>query len=561
MHSTPESERPTTDEPSAQRAPAHLGPTLLGRPNGELVLRVLGPQQRGRIVRLQAAKCTLGSGPHCTLRLRARGVRPVHCLILRGNSGAYIRRWHADTCLNDAAFTESFLKAGDRLHVGPIELEIIETGTPGAVSKSREQLGQSVSTPTDIAEQLQTTTDELNAALAEAKAELERTQQQYAHDQNRLQTVMQELEQTRQQLTAANTAYEQEKASWEQQRTELRQQIDKLTAENNALESRQADLLSKAEQAAETLRAETERLVEQLKIADQTIQEKTCRIAELESRIQSISEVPACNQTQFLSTPANAFPIDENIAQAEASFMGAGPNADEQAPAAIPDDNPRSTLALGPDFQPMIPESSLPALPDAHRANDRNTVALEPSPEPQLAETTGGNHDSEIQNYMRRLLQRVSGSQNADARKLDSLTADESQPHSSVPESSPPAAVAPDVQQAATQTAPQRVQAPESTSDLAVLRELANLNTQTALTKAQNRRYATAAVRELTLAIGTIAIGAIVFGTSSRLLSSTGLIGLIGLGTGIFMTARGIFYVFQSRPKPRTAKMSSKSRK
>ena len=95
---------------------------------GDLVLRVCNPPRRGQVVRLRSSKCTIGSGPQCTLRLRASGVAPLHCLILRGASATVVRRWASDTRLNAHAFEDALLMAGDRLSIGPVELEVVSVG-------------------------------------------------------------------------------------------------------------------------------------------------------------------------------------------------------------------------------------------------------------------------------------------------------------------------------------------------------------------------------------------------------------------------------------------------
>ncbi|MFH1266584.1 MAG: hypothetical protein ABIK89_12720, partial [Planctomycetota bacterium] len=85
-------------------------------------------------MRLKSKKCTIGSGPRCTLRLRARGVRPLHCLVLRGGAGTVIRSLAPDTRLNGRVFTDAELVTGDRLSVGPLEFEVIE---PDVSSQAR----------------------------------------------------------------------------------------------------------------------------------------------------------------------------------------------------------------------------------------------------------------------------------------------------------------------------------------------------------------------------------------------------------------------------------------
>ena len=95
---------------------------------GDLVLRICGSPRDGQMVRVKSAKCTIGSGPRCTLRLRARGVSPLHCLIVRGPMAAVVRSWAADTRLNHQSFADAALSPGDRLGIGPIELEVVSIG-------------------------------------------------------------------------------------------------------------------------------------------------------------------------------------------------------------------------------------------------------------------------------------------------------------------------------------------------------------------------------------------------------------------------------------------------
>jgi hypothetical protein len=97
---------------------------LLGTPPGELTFSVLTGEHQGRQIQIRNAKCTIGSAPGCTLRLRARGVRPLHCWILRGPGGTIVRCRHPHTHLNGRLFDEAPLSPGDRLRIGSIELEV-----------------------------------------------------------------------------------------------------------------------------------------------------------------------------------------------------------------------------------------------------------------------------------------------------------------------------------------------------------------------------------------------------------------------------------------------------
>ena len=99
--------------------------SILGCPPGELALRVRGATRAERTVRLSAQKCTLGSDPGCTLPLEELGIRPLHCLILRGESQTVVRRWSPDTRLNGRDFSDALLQSGDKLPLGPLELEVL----------------------------------------------------------------------------------------------------------------------------------------------------------------------------------------------------------------------------------------------------------------------------------------------------------------------------------------------------------------------------------------------------------------------------------------------------
>ncbi len=109
--------------------PVNSSAALPSHAEGEpLVLRILANRRAGQVVRLTSDKCTIGSGSHCTLRLVAREVKPLHCLILRGSARTVVRCWAPDTLLNGRAFRDAELNVGDRLAIGPIELEVLEPG-------------------------------------------------------------------------------------------------------------------------------------------------------------------------------------------------------------------------------------------------------------------------------------------------------------------------------------------------------------------------------------------------------------------------------------------------
>lgn len=101
----------------------HLTSPSLPRP---LRLKVIGTARHGQMVEIFSARLTIGSAPQCTLRLRAAGVGPLQCLIIREPSGPVVRSLSVDTLLNGERFREEPLHSGDRLQVGSIELELCD---------------------------------------------------------------------------------------------------------------------------------------------------------------------------------------------------------------------------------------------------------------------------------------------------------------------------------------------------------------------------------------------------------------------------------------------------
>lgn len=97
----------------------------------ELVLRVCGAGRDHPMVRLRYGKCTVGSGPRCTLRLAAEGVHSLHCLIVRGEHTTVVRSWAPGTLLNGHEFTDAELAVGDRLGIGPTEIEVLDAAAVG----------------------------------------------------------------------------------------------------------------------------------------------------------------------------------------------------------------------------------------------------------------------------------------------------------------------------------------------------------------------------------------------------------------------------------------------
>jgi hypothetical protein len=96
-----------------------------GAAAGSLCLRIVGSERDSQEILLSSPKCTIGSAEGSTLRLRAVGIRPLECLIIRGKNGTMLRSHARGARLNGRQVEAALLRVGDRLSVGPIELEVV----------------------------------------------------------------------------------------------------------------------------------------------------------------------------------------------------------------------------------------------------------------------------------------------------------------------------------------------------------------------------------------------------------------------------------------------------
>ncbi|HPP51503.1 MAG TPA: hypothetical protein PK777_01025 [Thermoguttaceae bacterium] len=90
-----------------------------------MLLRIQAPDYPPREVHIRSPRCSIGSGRDCTLRLVAEGVEPLHCVIVRSERQARVERASPSTRLNHREFHSAPFQPGDRLQVGPIEIQLV----------------------------------------------------------------------------------------------------------------------------------------------------------------------------------------------------------------------------------------------------------------------------------------------------------------------------------------------------------------------------------------------------------------------------------------------------
>lgn len=86
--------------------------------SGELVIR--NGNQRGTRFPVSLPATVIGSSEPCDIRITARGVGEVHCLVTVTESGPVLRSWFPDdTLVNGKPTAATILRDGDEIRVGP----------------------------------------------------------------------------------------------------------------------------------------------------------------------------------------------------------------------------------------------------------------------------------------------------------------------------------------------------------------------------------------------------------------------------------------------------------
>ena len=290
---------------------------------GDLVLRVRGTKHDGQLLRLRSPKCTIGSGPNCTLRLHGRSISGVHCLILRGPNGQNIRSWSPDTLLNGRPFTEAPLAIGDCLNIGALQFEIVQTGESPAQSPDADQSAHQYPQPAS--------TSEFQTGLPRQSEQLEALQHEYRRKEEALQEREKQLENASAALTAERDQFEQDRRQFDQLHRRADLQDDSLSAEARQIDARR-DQLRQDEQSlqaraaqletdAAKLRAEQEQFLDQRRCFEQSrdasLAEQSLRAATAEK--EQIEQLKS--QSDELQSHRQALASEQQQWQAEQDLI------------------------------------------------------------------------------------------------------------------------------------------------------------------------------------------------------------------------------------------------
>ena len=352
----------------------------------DLQLRVRGGQHGGRLVRLVGNRLTIGSAPYSSLRLLAPGIRPTHCLIVRGRQGAVIRHWNGDARLNGKSFTDEWLRPGDLLRLGSVELEVTADRT---VPSFHEAAAISATPPIDDDK------DELARPVNDDKDEPTPPSDDISTErfQGRLQLLLEhqrQLSERERDLENRQTDFESERQQWSHERE----------AELAELDAR--------EECLRALREEIEATRKSNSRDEEWTQERERLLAKLQQTQQERDEWKRM--------------VDE---------MSGPQHADWDQPTTVSESDSPSDLST------PHAEVHLGVTDPAESATVSRQTTAEPATQPEVpSPATQDGDEFSIEAYMSQLLQRVGG------RPAESVP-NESTPPARKPAAQPPPAMEP----------------------------------------------------------------------------------------------------------------------
>ncbi len=211
-------------EPSDDVLPVMLGELIVQ--NGRL---------RGTRRALVAPLTLIGRDPLCEFHLNVDGVKPLHCAIVHGRAGFFLRDLggEASTLVNGEAVRETPLQDGDVLTIGPFEFSLFlpETDEPvSAATNQSERDALRIQAAAVAAQQAELAEQE--AHLRQHRKALERQKEQLAaHLEERRQQLLQLREQSRQDRAALKAETEAARRQNEEVRTALNRERETVQKE------------------------------------------------------------------------------------------------------------------------------------------------------------------------------------------------------------------------------------------------------------------------------------------------------------------------------------------
>lgn len=526
-----------------------------------------GQQQR---LAMPAGKATLGAGAGCAVPIRFPGVGPLHCVLFPSSSGWRVRRWSSETLLNGGMFAEAAIEAGDRLQIGPVEVEFVGDELPSSPPPEREPVADEASSagdepiaPRDAAQDdvfdyvpvvkgadLSAEHAVLGERLAEHCDRLEELERQLAEciaqqDESRrgLGDLRQQIADVRHELAHAGQLdlatreavleLERQLADW--QNTPIVTPPSRPTRGFGL--SRRVWPVGLRRRLIAQVRMPSEPIA-----ARNGVDRAALAREEAESGAATLQEVSTPGDSEFAPVsniecqiPIGNPPSGETVATEEYAEQLL---CDEVAESAIsppqPFVEPESFLAK---YQHLLKEESEVG-EDAASVAASSPVGVPHESPPSTADDPGSprSDDDSIEGYMARLLQRVRGESSGSsattlANAVDTpATSSNSGKETPKPQRIVPAAPVPVSSLEEIKSAP----APERSRNMAALRDLANQSAHSAIHRANVRQHRESAVSKLSISLLGILCGIVVMKLSPSYTSPEFIGALVPLFAGLF---------------------------
>jgi hypothetical protein len=172
-------------------------------------------------------------------------------VLLRGAERTVVRRWAPDTRLNGNAFADAELRPGDRLSIGPVELDVLATGAaPSCHVPSRLSAAQTGHNDQDAGSR--------EAGLKELQQSIDRQEQALKQEKGNWQVEREKLQEQAEELDARAARLDREEARFQQQHTRNEIEQAELAAERERFEKEQAEWQRRQEAAERALQQREE---------------------------------------------------------------------------------------------------------------------------------------------------------------------------------------------------------------------------------------------------------------------------------------------------------------
>jgi hypothetical protein len=206
---------------------------------------------------LDQPQSLIGSGAECSIRLPENGINSHHALLLRDGPHVVIRALDRRTWLNGYPVTESLLREGDLVAIGPVEFRvrraqaeeiigILPVEPRGPSLELEDSRGDAEFTLLDSGRSLldagRSQLEAVRSLLESERMQVEAERARLEADRAHFETERQQFESRRSQLDADRAAFETVRSTFETERAAIESARTQLNAELALFAARQAEL-------------------------------------------------------------------------------------------------------------------------------------------------------------------------------------------------------------------------------------------------------------------------------------------------------------------------------